>query len=94
MDYQKSKKFQKNTYFCSNDYAKALDCVDHNKMWKILKGMGIPDQWTSLLRNLYADQVSTVRTGHLTTNWFQIGKEYVMAVYCHLVYLSYMQSTS
>ena len=66
--------FQKNIYFCYIDYAKAFDCVDHNKMWKILKEMGIPDHLASLLRNLYAGQEATVRTGHGTTDWFQIGK--------------------
>ena len=75
-----AREFQKITFFCFTDHAKAFDCVDHNKMRKILKEMGIPDQRTSLLRNLYADQVSTVRTGHLTTDWFKIGKEYVMVV--------------
>ena len=64
----------KNIYFCFIDYAKAFDCVDHNKLWKILKEMGIPDHLTCLWRNLYADQESTVRTGHGTTDWFQIGK--------------------
>ena len=66
--------FQKNIYFCFIDYAKAFDCVDHNQLWKILKGMGIPDHLTCLLRNLYAGQEATVRTGHGTTDWFQIGK--------------------
>ena len=66
--------FQENIYFCFTDYAKAFDCVDHNKLWKILKEMGIPDHLTCLLRNLYAGQEATVRTGHGTTNWFQIGK--------------------
>ena len=61
-------------YFCFIDYAKACDCVDHNQLWKILKEMGIPDHLTSLLRNLYAGQEATVRTGHGTTDWFQIGK--------------------
>ena len=61
-------------YFCFIDYAKAFDCVDHNKLWKILKKMGIPDHLTCLLRNLYAGQEATVRTGHGTTDWFQIGK--------------------
>ena len=65
---------RKNIYFCFIDYAKALDCVDHNKLWKILKEMGIPDHLTHLLRNLYAGQQATVRTGHGTTDWFQIGK--------------------
>ena len=66
--------FQKNIYFCFIDYAKAIDCVDHNKLWKTLKEMGIPDHLTCLLRNLYAGQEATVRTGHGTTDWFQIGK--------------------
>ena len=66
--------FQKNIYFCFIDYAKAFDCVDHNALWKILKEMGIPDHLTCLLRNLYAGQEATVRTGHGTTDRFQIGK--------------------
>ena len=70
----KARKFQKNIYFCFIDYANAFDCVDHNKLWKILKEMGIPDHLTCLLRNLYAGQEATVRTGHGTTDWFQIGK--------------------
>uniref|UniRef100_A0A4W2CGT2 RNA-directed DNA polymerase n=1 Tax=Bos indicus x Bos taurus TaxID=30522 RepID=A0A4W2CGT2_BOBOX len=71
---EKAREFQKNIYFCFLDYAKAFDCVDHNKLWKILKEMGIPDHLTCLLRNLYAGQEATVRTGHGTTDWFQIGK--------------------
>ena len=71
---EKAREFQKNIYFCFIDYAKAFDCVDHNKLWKILKEMGIPDHLTCLLRNLYAGQESTVRTGHGTTDWFQTGK--------------------
>ena len=71
---KKAREFQKNTYFCFIDYAKAFDCVDHNKMWKILKEMGIPDDLTYLLRNLYAGQEAIVRTGHETTDWLQIGK--------------------
>ena len=70
----KKQEFQKNIYFCFSDYAKAFDCVDHNKLWKILKEKGIPDHLTCLLRNLYAGQEATVRTGHGTTDWFQIGK--------------------
>ena len=70
---EKAREFQKNIYFCFIDYAKAFDCVDHNKLWKILKEMGIPDHLTCLLRNLYAGQEATVRTGHGTTDWFQIG---------------------
>ena len=67
---EKAREFQKNIYFCFIDYAKAFDCVDHNKLWIILKEMGIPDHLTCLLRNLYAGQEGTVRTGHGTTNWF------------------------
>ena len=74
MDHQKSKRVQKNIYFCSTDYAKAFDCVDHNKLWKILKVMGIPDHLTCLLRKLYAGQEATVGTGRGTTDWFKIGK--------------------
>ena len=70
----KARKFQKNIYFCFIGYAKAFDCIDHHKLWKILKEMGIPDHLTCLLRNLYAGQEATVRTGHGTTNWFQIRK--------------------
>ena len=68
---EKAREFQKNIYFCLIDYSKAFDCVNHNKLWKILKEMGIPDHLTCLLRNLYAGQEATVRTGHETTNWFQ-----------------------
>uniref|UniRef100_A0A8B9WQJ6 Reverse transcriptase domain-containing protein n=1 Tax=Bos mutus grunniens TaxID=30521 RepID=A0A8B9WQJ6_BOSMU len=71
---EKAREFQKNIYFCFIDYAKAFDCVDHNKLWKILQDMGIPDHLTCLLRNLYAGQEATVRIGHGTTDWFQIGK--------------------
>ena len=72
--WKKAREFQKNIYFCFLDYAKAFDCVDHSKLWKILREMGIPDHLTCLLRNLYAGQEATVRTGHGTTDWFQIGK--------------------
>ena len=71
---EKAREFQKIIYFCFIDYAKAFDCVDHNKLGKILKEMGTPDHLTCLLRNLYADEETTVRTGHGTTDWFQIGK--------------------
>ena len=71
---EKAREFQKNIYFCFIDYAKAFDCVDHNKLWKILKEMGVLDQLTCFLRNLYAGQEATVRTGHGKTNWFQKGK--------------------
>ena len=90
----KKQEFQKNIYFCFIDYAKAFDYVDHNKLWNILQQMGIPDHLTCLLRNLYAGQEATVRTGHGTTDWFQIGKGVHQAVYCHPAYLTYMQSTS
>ena len=88
-----AREFQKNIYFCFLDYAKAFDYVHHKKLWKILQEMGITDHLTCLLRNLYAGQEATVRTGHGTTDWFQI-KEYVKAVYCHPAYLTSMQSTS
>ena len=71
---EKAREFQKNIYFCFIDYAKAFDCVDHNKLWKILKEIGIPDHLTCLLRNQYTGQEATVGTGHGTTDWFQIGK--------------------
>ena len=71
---EKAREFQKNLYFCFIDYTKAFDCVDHNKLWKILKEMGVPDHLTCLLRNLYAGQEATVKTGHGTIDWFQIGK--------------------
>ena len=71
---EKAREFQKNIYFCFIDFAKAFDCVDHNKLWKIMKEMGVPDHVTCLLRNLYADREATVRSGRGTTEWFQIGK--------------------
>ena len=71
---EKAREFQKNTYFCFIDYTKAIDCVDHNKLWKILKEMEIPDHLTCLLRNLYAGYKATVKTGHRTADWFHIGK--------------------
>ena len=73
--WKKQESSRKNIYFCFIDYAKAFDCVDHNHLWKILTEMGLPDHLTCLLRNLYAGQEATVRTGHGTTDWFQIGKE-------------------
>ena len=91
---EKGREFQKSIYFCFIDYAKAFDCVDYNKLWKILKEMGIPDHLTCLLRNLYAGQEATVTTGHGATDWFQKEKEYVKAVYCHPAYVTSMQSTS
>ena len=71
---KKQESSKKNFYFCFIDYAKAFDCVDHNKLWKILKEMGVPDHLTFLLRNLYAGQEATVKIGHGKTDWFQIGK--------------------
>ena len=71
---EKAREFQKNIYYCFIDYTKAFDCVDHNKLWKILQEMGIPDHLTCLLRNMYAGQEVTVRTGYGTMDWFQIGK--------------------
>ena len=91
---EKGRAFQKNIYFCFIDYAKAFDSMGHNKLWKILKQMGIPDHLTCLLRNLYAGQEAMVRTGHGTTDWFQIGKGVIKAIYCHPAYLTYMQNTS
>ena len=87
---KKAREFQKNVYFGFIDYAKAFDCVDHNKLWKIFKEMGIPDYLTCLLRNLYAGQEAKVRTGHGTKNWFQISKG---VQFCILspAYLTYMQ---
>ena len=89
---EKAREFQKN--ICFIDYAKAFDCVDHNKLWKILKEMGISDHLPYRLRNLYAGHEATVRTGHGTKDWFQMGKEVCQAVYCHPTYLTSMQSTS
>ena len=99
---EKAREFQKNIYFCFIDYAKAFDYVDPSKLWKILKEMGIPEHLTCLLRNLYAGQEATVRTGHGTTDLFQIRKGvcqgciFNKAVYLssHPAYLTYMQSTS
>ena len=90
---EKAREFQKNIYFFFIDYAKAFDCVDQNKLWKILKEMGTPDHLTCLLRNLYAGHEATVRNGH-GTDWFQIGKGVCQAVYCHPAYLTSMKSTS
>ena len=91
---EKASEFQKNIYFCFMDYANTFDGVDHNKLRKILQEMRIPDHLTCLRRNLYAGEEATVKTGYGTTDWFQIGKEYIKAVYCHPAYLTYMQSTS
>src|SRR5574337_1259070 len=91
---KKGKEFQKNIYFCFIDYVKAFDYVHHNKLWKILKEMGIPDHLTCLLRNLYAGQEATVRNGHGTTDWFQIGKGvrqgYTLSPYLFNLYAEYI----
>ena len=91
---EKAREFQKNIYLCFTDYAKAFDCVDHSKLWKILQEMGIPDHLTCLLRNLYAGQEATVRTAHGIIDLLQIGKGVAKAVYCHPTYLTYMQNMS
>ena len=90
---EKAREFQKHISFCFNDYAKVFDCVDHNKLWKILKKMGIPDHLTCLLRNLYEGQEVTVRAGMEQQTGSNQEKEYVKAVYWHPAYLTYMQST-
>ena len=91
---KKQESSRKNIYFCFIDYAKAFDCVGHNKLWKILKETGILVHLTCLLKNLYAGQEATVRTTHGKTDWFKLIKEYIKVVYCHPAYLTYMQSTS
>ena len=90
----KKHEFQKIIYFCFVDYAKAFDCVDHKKLWKILKDIRITDHLTSLLRKLYADQEATAKTRHGTQIGSKLGKEYVKAIYCHPAYLTSVQSTS
>ena len=91
---QKKQRNYENTYFHFIDYTKAFNCVDHNKLWKILKEMRIPDHLTCLLRNLYAGQEATVRTKHRKWTGSKSGKEYIKSVYHHPAYLTYMQSTS
>ena len=91
---KKAREFQKNVYFCFIDYAKAFDCVHHNKLWKILKEIGIPDHLTCLLKNLYARQEATVRMDMEQWIGSKLGKEYIEAVYCQSAYLTYMQITS
>ena len=91
---EKAREFQKNIYFSFIDYAKSFDCVDHNKLWKILKEMGIPDHLTCLLRNLYAGQEATVELDMEQQTDSEWEKEYVQAVYCHPDYLTSMQCTS
>ena len=91
---KKAREFQKNIYFCFIDFAKAFDCVDHNKLWKILKEMGMPDHLTCPLRNLYAGQEATVTTGHGTTDWFQTGKGvhqgYILSLCLFNLYAEYI----
>ena len=93
---KKARELQKN--ICFIDYTKTFDCVDHNKLWKILKGMGIPDHLTCLLRNLYAGQEATVRTGHRTTDWFQIGKGLcqgcILSFYLFNLYAGYIMQNA
>ena len=91
---EKAREFQKNIYFCFIDYTKAFDYVDHNNLWKILKEMAISDHLTCLLRNLYADQEATVRTGHGTIDWFQIRKGVWQGCILSPAYLTSMKSTS
>ena len=91
---EKAREFQKNIYFCIIDYTKAFDCVDHNKLWKIIKEMGISDHFSCLLGNLYVGQEATVRTGHGKMDWFQTGKGVHRGCILSPYYLTYMQSTS
>ena len=91
---EKTREFQKNIYFCFINYTKAFDYIDHNKLWEILQEMGIPDNLTCLLRNLYASQETSVRSQHGTTGWFQIRKGVYQAIFCHPAYLPYIQGTA
>ena len=87
---EKAREFQKNIYFCFTDYDKVFDCMDHNKLWKVLKEMGIPDLLTCLLRNLDVGKKATVRTLHGKMDCSKLGKEYIKVVFCHSAYLTYM----
>jgi len=95
---EKAREFKKNIYFCFIDYAKAFGCVDHNKLWKILQEMGLPDHLTCFLGNMYAGQEATVRTGHGTTDWFQIGKEVrqssILSLCLFTLYAEYIKRNS
>ena len=91
---EKASEFQKNIYFCFIDYTKAFGCVNHNKLWKIVQEMGIPDHLTCLLKNLYAGQEATVKIGHRTTDWFQIGKGVHQGCTVSPCLFNLMQSTS
>ena len=82
---KKAREFQKNIYYCFTDYAKTFDCMDHNKLWKILQEMGIPEHFTCLLRNLYAGQETIITTKHGTMDWLNLGKEYVKVIYFPLL---------
>ena len=95
MDHRKSKGIpEKNIYFCFIDHAKAFDCMDHNKLWKILKEMGVPDNLTCLLRNVYAGQEQQLEPDMEQQTGSKLEKDYIKAVYCHSAYLTYMPSTS
>ena len=94
LDHRKAREFQKNIYFCFIDYAKSFNCLDNNKLWNILQEMGILDNLTCLLRNLYASQKATVRTEHGTTDWFQRGKRVRQGYILSSAYLIDMQNTS
>ena len=91
---EKARELQKSIYFCFIDYAKAFDCVDHNKLWEILQEMAVPDHLSCLLRNLYAGQEATVRTGHGTTDWFPVGKGVCQGYILSPCFFNYMQNTS
>ena len=91
---EKAREFHKNIYFCFIDYTKSFDCVDHHKLWKILKEMGIPHHFTCLLQTLYAGQKATVRTRHGKWSYSKLRKEYVKAIYGHPAYFTCLQSTS
>ena len=91
---EKAREFQENIYFCFIDHAKAFDCVDHNKLWKILQEMGIPDHLSCFLKNLYAGQEAAVRTGHGTMDWFNVEKGVRQGRILSPAYLTFMQSTS
>ena len=89
---EKASEFQKKKSMSTSLPTKAFDCVDHSKLWKILKGMGVPDHFNCVLRNLYVDQEATVRTRHETSDWFKLGEEYDKAEYCHPAYLTFMHA--
>ena len=94
LHHRKARKFQKSIHFYFTHYAKAFDCVDHDKLWKTLEDRGIPNHLTCLMTNLYACQEATVKTRHGTPDWSKLGKEYIKAIHYHPAYLTYMPSTS